>query len=102
MEKAKVVITMNSTAGLETGAMGRPIVFMWSPDMVWLNSMAPLKELFVRSKEELVLRLKCLLNQLDFYQQYKDKCVNLSANNLGFPNKAEKSLRVLIVVNKQM
>jgi len=102
VEKAKVVITMNSTAGLETGAMGRPIVFMWSPDMVWLNSMAPLKELFVRSKEELVLRLKCLLNQLDFYQEYKDKCVNLSANNLGFPNKAEKSLRVLIVVNKQM
>jgi hypothetical protein len=98
--KATVVLTMNSTAGVEAGAMGRPVIFMWSPEIMWFNSMTQLKELFVCSPQELASRVNLLLSDEEFYKSYADKCVSLCRTYLGFPKKAADSL-VSMVINDQ-
>ena len=92
LECASVTITMNSTSGVEAGAMGRPVIFLWSPEMVWLNAMASLKALFVRSPDELVLRVGRLLNDPDFYQTYTDISMHLCSRHLGLHKNAVDTL----------
>ena len=92
---------MNSTAGVEAGALGQPVVFFCSPEMVWLNSMAPLKALFVRSPDELVLRVSQLLNDPGFYQTYTDRSVYLCFRHLGLHKNAVDALVSIFLEEEQ-
>ena len=88
-------------SGVEAGAMGRPVVFLWSPEMVWLNSMAPLKALFVRSPDELVLRVSQLLNDPGFYQTYTDRSVHLCSRHPGLHENAVDALVSIFLEEEQ-
>jgi|GEM_PF-5698283 len=101
LECASVAITMNSTSGVEAGAMGRPVIFIWSLEMVWLNAMAALKELFVRSPDELVLRVDRLLKDPDFYQTYTELSMHLCSHHLGLHKNAADSLISIFLAEKE-
>lgn len=94
-------VTMNSTAGVEAGAMGRLVIFLWSPQIVWLNSMAPLKAFFVRSPDELVLRVSQLLNDPGFYQTYTDRSVHLCCRHLGLHENVVDALVAIFLEEEQ-
>ena len=77
---------MNSTAGLEAGAMGRPAYFLRGPGMVWLGSLSPLNALVVSSPDELTARVEPLLQDPVRWRAAADEAGSLCRSYLGAPD----------------
>lgn len=83
LKEADIIITMNSTAGIEAGASGQAVIFLTGADLVWLGSMQNLTPCFVLTPEELLDRITQLTDSSTDYEQYRKTCAKLCSDYLG-------------------
>lgn len=96
LQRASVVLAMNSTAGLEAGAMGRPPFFFRDPNMVWLGSLAPLENLIVSSMEETAEKIRPLLESSGAWSAAAAQARSLCREYLGDPEHTVENLQACI------
>ena len=73
----------------------------WLQETSYLGQIAPLKALFVRSPDELVLRVSRLLIDPGFNQTYTDRSVHLCSRLLGIYKNAVDALASIFLEEEQ-
>lgn len=94
--RSRILITMNSTAGLQGGATGRPVIFLRGEGLVWLGSLEAVAELVVHSPEELFSRVSKLLEDPGYFAFYAQQSAALCRAYLGFPGVAPARIESFI------